>query len=78
MGDLEIGAHVIRFSLDGEVQTRTCTQVIIAMGTQPDNSLFNELAKSGARIHQTGDCRKVGYIDGAILDARKLVQQMEL
>jgi 2,4-dienoyl-CoA reductase-like NADH-dependent reductase (Old Yellow Enzyme family)/NADPH-dependent 2,4-dienoyl-CoA reductase/sulfur reductase-like enzyme len=78
VGDLEIGAHVIRFSLDGEVQTRTCTQVIIAMGTQPDNSLFNELAKSGARIHQTGDCRKVGYIDGAILDARKLVQQMEL
>jgi len=39
---------------------------------------LKELAGSSARIHQIGDCREVGYIDGAILDARKLVQQMEL
>ena len=78
VGDLEIGAHMIRFSLDGEVQERKCTQVIIAMGAEPDDSLLKELAGSSARIHQIGDCREVGYIDGAILDARKLVQQMEL
>ena len=69
---------MIRFSLDGEVQERKCTQVIIAMGAEPDDSLLKELAGSSARIHQIGDCREVGYIDGAILDARKLVQQMEL
>ena len=78
VGDLKIGAHMIRFSLDGEVQERKCTQVIIAMGAEPDDSLLKELAGSSARIHQIGDCREVGYIDGAILDARKLVQQMEL
>ena len=76
--DLEITAHTVRFSIGGAMQERRCMQVIIAMGAEPDNSLFNKLASSRAYIHQIGDCREVGYIDGAILDARKLVQQMEL
>lgn len=76
--DLAIGANTIQFSLAGEAQERKCTQVIIAMGAQPDDSLLQELVSSDARVHQVGDCREVGYIDGAILDARTMVQQMDL
>ena len=53
-------------------------QVIIAMGAQPDDSLAAELAGQRAEVHQIGDCSGVGYIDGAILDARKLVQALKL
>lgn len=75
--DIEIGTKAVRFSLAGEKQAQDCGQVIIAMGAQPDDSLLNELSDSSAQIHQIGDCRRVGYIDGAILDARELVQRLD-
>jgi 2,4-dienoyl-CoA reductase-like NADH-dependent reductase (Old Yellow Enzyme family) len=76
VSDIDIGPAAVSFTLDGEPQTKACKQVIIAMGAQPDNSLLEQLSNSGAQIHQIGDCREVGYIDGAILDARKLVQKI--
>ena len=75
--DIHIGRRAVTFSLAGERQVKACDQVIIAMGAQPDNQLSNQLAATGAQIHRVGDCRRVGYIDGAILDARKLVQQLD-
>jgi len=75
--DIQIGARSVSFSTGGEVQEIACGQVIIAMGAQPDDSLLKQLSDSTARVHQIGDCRRVGYIDGAILDARELVQRLE-
>jgi hypothetical protein len=75
--DIHIGRQAVSFSLDGEKQEKACGQVIIAMGAQPDEMLLKQLADSSAHIHQIGDCRRVGYIDGAILDARELVQRLE-
>lgn len=76
--DIEIGTHAVRFSLGGEMREAPCGQVIIAMGAQPDDRLLKQLSDSTAQIHQIGDCRRVGYIDGAMLDARELVQCLEM
>ena len=71
---IEIGQDNVSFELEGAAMTLPCKQVIIAMGAQPDSSLLAQLSEGTAQLHQLGDCRAVGYIDGAILDARKLVQ----
>ena len=59
-----------------KVAGHSSSRVIIAMGAQPDESLVAQLAGSTAEVHRIGDCRDVGYIDGAILDARKVVQRI--
>ena len=66
------------YNKDGETGSSNCKQVIIAMGAQPDNRLVKQLenfALSGT-VHSIGDCERIGYIDGAILAARKVVQNM--
>ena len=73
---IRISADAVSFELEGEPQSLPAKQVIIAMGAQPDGSLATALAGSGAQVHRIGDCREVGYIDGAMLDARKLVQRI--
>jgi 2,4-dienoyl-CoA reductase (NADPH2) len=73
---IEIGRDIVSFELKGRAQTIPCKQVIIAMGAQPDDSLSTQLSGGSAQLHQIGDCREVGYIDGAILDARELVQTL--
>jgi 2,4-dienoyl-CoA reductase-like NADH-dependent reductase (Old Yellow Enzyme family)/thioredoxin reductase len=73
---IAIGAQEVTFALDGSPMSLPCKQVIIAMGAQPDDHLKMQLAGSAAQVHRIGDCRTVGYIDGAILDARNLVQAL--
>jgi 2,4-dienoyl-CoA reductase-like NADH-dependent reductase (Old Yellow Enzyme family)/NADPH-dependent 2,4-dienoyl-CoA reductase/sulfur reductase-like enzyme len=54
-------------------------QVIIAMGAEPDTTMEDNLSSDSritARVHSIGDGRRVGYIEGAILDARELVQSL--
>lgn len=72
----EIAADRVFYTLKGEQRELPCKQVIIAMGAEGDVSLGEQLAGSGTQIHRIGDCRDIGYIDGAILDARQLVQQL--
>ena len=72
----EIEAGKVRYNIAGEENSVDCKQVIIAMGAQPDDSLASELRALDlpAGIHTLGDCREIGYIDGAILDARHTVE----
>ncbi|MGL4565370.1 MAG: hypothetical protein ACRCVD_08745, partial [Halioglobus sp.] len=65
------------FEIAGKSMEVNCKQVIIAMGAQPDDSLPQQLRGGRASLHRIGDCRDVGYIEGALLDARQLVQQLE-
>lgn len=74
---IDIGAGAVSFSADAEVKEIACGQVIIALGAQPDDSLLSQLSASRAQVHRIGDCRRIGYIEGAILDARELVQRLE-
>ena len=68
----------VSFHIDEKQLDVHCKQVIIAMGAQPDDNMMMQLQGGGAAVHRIGDCREVGYIDGAILDARQLVQKLEL
>jgi len=76
--NITIGKHAVSFQFGGQALQRACGQVIIAMGAQPDDSLVEQLSGHGAQVHRIGDCREIGYIDGAMLDARKLVQRIAL
>ena len=71
-----IGADQVTYTLDGEEKSVPCQQVIIAIGAEPDSGLEQQLAGSGVQVHRIGDCREKSFIDGAILDARKLVQAL--
>lgn len=75
---IRIGADTVSFELKGEARSLPARQVIIAMGAQPDYSLQARLDELQAQVHRIGDCRDVGYIDGAILDARQVVQAIDL
>jgi 2,4-dienoyl-CoA reductase (NADPH2) len=48
-------------------------QVIIAMGANPNLSLAKSLEDLNINVTPIGDCKKVGYIHGAIADARNAV-----
>ena len=76
VSQIEIGADTVAFELEGKAMSLPCKQVIIAMGAQPDDHLQTRLAGCEAQVHRIGDCCTVGYIDGAILDARNLVLQL--
>lgn len=71
-----IGADKVTYTLKGEQKSVACKQVIIAIGAEPDAALEAQLAGSESVVHRIGDCRDKSFIDGAILDARKLVQQL--
>lgn len=50
------------------------------MGAQPETTMADALLKHlgvKATISSIGDGRKIGYIEGAILDARELVQGLQ-
>ena len=74
---VSIGNDRVTYRQADELQEVTCKQVIIAMGAEDDASLEAQLADTGTRVHRIGDCRTLGYIDGSILDARRLVQSLE-
>jgi hypothetical protein len=48
-------------------------QVIIALGANPNLSLSRMLGKINIPHTTIGDCASIGYIHGAIGDARKAV-----
>jgi 2,4-dienoyl-CoA reductase (NADPH2) len=71
-----IEADRVVYTQDQEEKSLPCKQVIIAIGAEADDSLEQQLADGGSQVHRIGDCRDKSFIDGAILDARKLVQQI--
>ena len=48
-------------------------QVIIAQGADADTSVSELISKAGYEVTTIGDCRSIGYLDGAIHDARTAV-----
>jgi len=72
-----IGKDDVTFNIGDEEKTVSGRQVIIALGAREDDSLLQALEGCGATLHRVGDCREMGYIHGALLDARELVQTLE-
>jgi len=48
-------------------------QVIIAQGADADTRVGAAISAAGYSVTTIGDCRTIGYIDGAIHDARTAV-----
>ena len=70
----------VTYTQEGQTYSLPCKQVIIAIGAQPETALADNLAKDNASIaavSSIGDSRHIGYIEGAMLDARNLVQRLE-
>ncbi|MGI9284400.1 MAG: FAD-dependent oxidoreductase, partial [Pseudomonadales bacterium] len=68
----EITATGVNYEQDGTTQTALADQVIIAMGAQANTSLADDLNSRGVATSVAGDCTEVGFIEGAILSARKI------
>ena len=65
--------HVI-YTREGNQHQVPARQVIIALGATADTSLADQLNASGVAAVAVGDCKRVGYIDGAIHDARAIAE----
>ena len=50
--------------------------VIIALGAKANPELFDQIHPTGIPVMQIGDCREVGYIHGAIADARTAIVKL--
>ncbi len=56
----------------GEEKFLEANRVVIAVGTRPDNTLYEQLKSLGCEIHQIGDCleprsAKAAILEGAVL-----------
>jgi 2,4-dienoyl-CoA reductase (NADPH2) len=51
-------------------------QVIIALGADADTRVSELISKAGYGVTTIGDCRSIGYLDGAIGDARTAVSAL--
>ena len=69
----EISKEGVLYEHDEEAHLAKADQVIIAMGANPNLELTNALKDKNIAVIPIGDCKSVGYIHGAIADARNAV-----
>ncbi len=67
----QIDADKVSFEVEGELQQVAADNVIISMGARPSRGLADRLSEAGINAVAVGDCEEVGYIEGALLSARK-------
>jgi NADPH-dependent 2,4-dienoyl-CoA reductase/sulfur reductase-like enzyme len=76
--DIAIGADAVTFTDAAGVQQRIeAGQVIVAKGAQGDSRLVDALGDCKVPVYSIGDCTGVGYIEGAMRGAAKVVEQIE-
>jgi len=74
-GEFRISSNAVSYvNWRRQVRTLACDHVIIAMGAKGDTTLANALQGAGFSVHEAGDCRGVGYIDGAMRSAAEVAQ----
>jgi 2,4-dienoyl-CoA reductase (NADPH2) len=69
----EISKEGVLYEHGEEDHLAKADQVIIAMGANPNLELTNALKDKNIAVTPIGDCTSVGYIHGAIADARNAV-----
>ena len=69
----EISKEGVLYEHGEEAHLAKADQVIIAMGANPNLELTNALKEKNIAVTPIGDCTSVGYIHGAIADARNAV-----
>lgn len=63
----------VHYSREGVEHCVSADQVIIAQGADADTRVGAAISAAGYSVTTIGDCRTIGYIDGAIHDARTAV-----
>ena len=74
--DLEIKKDHVSFQLNDDQKNIPTSQVIIAMGTESNNVLIDELRATNIPFSRIGDAEKAGYIHGAVWGARDKVNEL--
>ena len=69
----EINDQEVMFDHEEDKKSLQADQVIIALGTHTNLELSDDLARLNLPFTSIGDCTSVGYIHGAIADAREAV-----
>jgi NADPH-dependent 2,4-dienoyl-CoA reductase/sulfur reductase-like enzyme len=76
--DIAIEREAVSFIDAAGVQQRVeAGQVIVAKGAQGDSRLADALGACKVPVYSIGDCTGVGYIEGAMRGAAKVVEQIE-
>ncbi len=70
----EISDAGVLYSLDGERATVPADHVLVATGVRENRDLAERLAGLAPEIHLLGDCKEVGYIQGALMDAARIAR----
>jgi 2,4-dienoyl-CoA reductase (NADPH2) len=65
---------VVYTAKDGARSSAPVDTVILATGAGENRSLAEALEGLGAEVHLLGDCRGVGYIEGAIMDGARIAR----
>jgi 2,4-dienoyl-CoA reductase (NADPH2) len=74
----EIDGQEVIFDHEEEQKSIQADQVIIALGADANSELSDELTNLNIPLTSIGDCTSVGYIHGAIADARKAVIHLRI
>ncbi|MEL0270675.1 MAG: FAD-dependent oxidoreductase [Gammaproteobacteria bacterium] len=74
--DMEIQKNLVSYRINGEQKTVSASQVIIAIGTESNSSLMEELRTTDIPYSRIGDAEKAGYIHGAVWGARDKVNEL--
>ena len=74
----EIDGQEVIFDHEEAQKSLQADQVIIALGADTNSELSDELTNLNMSLTSIGDCTSVGYIHGAIADARKAVIDLRI
>jgi 2,4-dienoyl-CoA reductase (NADPH2) len=74
----EIDGQEVIFDHEEAQKSLQADQVIIALGADANLELYDELTNLNMPVTSIGDCTSVGYIHGAIADARKAVIDLRI
>jgi 2,4-dienoyl-CoA reductase (NADPH2) len=74
----EIDGQEVIFDHEEAQKSLQADQVIIALGADTNSELYDELTNLNMQLTSIGDCTSVGYIHGAIADARKAVIDLRI
>jgi NADPH-dependent 2,4-dienoyl-CoA reductase/sulfur reductase-like enzyme len=68
--------QVIYTDAEGAQHALDADSVVLAIGTQADDSVAKRLGASGVPVHQAGDGAAVGYIEGAIHSGNRIARSI--
>ena len=71
-----ITSDAVEFTIGDEVRRVRASQVIIASGVEPDQTLADSLRDAGFEVRLVGDAQSVGYIEGAVRSGYVTARQL--